>query len=485
MKVSRARIIAILTVLFLVGIAANAEQNCYTIVVGKDASVDGWVIMAHNEDDWPPQVVNHHKIPQKTHLAGTEIELDNGQKEHQQTVTWGYMWAEIPGFDFSDSFLNQWGVCITSDNCPSKEDDPELVNGGITRMLRRLVGQRAKTAREGVHIAASYVERYGYGASGRTYIIADPTEGWLFEVVNGKHWVAARVPDDEVALIANTYTIHEVDLSDTVNFLASDDIIDYAVKRGWHNPDGQKTFDFAGSYANTGVATSPGNLRRQWSGLNHIAAEPIPYSADLPFSIEPRERLDVADVMAILRDHYEGTDLDQTDKGLVASHRNPVIPICRLSTMTSFVAELRGDIPAEAGLVYWVTLGMPCGSVYIPFHYGITNFPEGYRTDDTCPSEVDFKKRVKAPFNADPSAAFWTFSNFTWNVEMLPEKERSRTVESIRAFEERAIAGQDSIQQIALAKYETDPEGAIKMLTGFSNDIYLNALKMIEDATNP
>jgi len=42
---------------------------CYSIVVGKKASVDGCVLMAHNEDDGPPQIVNHHKIPRKKHIA--------------------------------------------------------------------------------------------------------------------------------------------------------------------------------------------------------------------------------------------------------------------------------------------------------------------------------------------------------------------------------------------------------------------------------
>ena len=31
--------------------ALSDDSNCYSIVVGKDASSDGYVIMAHNEDD--------------------------------------------------------------------------------------------------------------------------------------------------------------------------------------------------------------------------------------------------------------------------------------------------------------------------------------------------------------------------------------------------------------------------------------------------
>ena len=164
------------------------------------------------------------------------ITLRNGGQLEQVEQTWAYIWSEMPGLLFSDSYLNEWGVCVASNNCPSREDKPDLTDGGINYMLRRLVIERAKTSREGVRIAGELVQRFGYDASGRTYLIADPDEGWLFCAVNGKHWLAAKVPDDEVAMVANSYSVHEVDLADTVNFQASPDIIDYAISRRWYRP---------------------------------------------------------------------------------------------------------------------------------------------------------------------------------------------------------------------------------------------------------
>ena len=175
-----------------------------------------------------PQIVNHHKVPRRSYPAGATVMLRNGGSLEQVKETWAYIWSEMPGMSFSDSYVNEWGVTVASDNCPSREDKPELTDGGIGYMLRRLVAERAKTAREGVLLAGELVERFGYVDSGRTYIIADPKEGWLLCVVNGKHWLARRVPDDEVAMVANTYTIHEVILSNKANFLASADIVDYA-----------------------------------------------------------------------------------------------------------------------------------------------------------------------------------------------------------------------------------------------------------------
>ena len=147
---------------FCFTIFAAKCEGCYSIVVGKKASVDGCVIMAHNEDDGLPQIVNHHKIPRKKHSSGETVKLCNGGQLAQVRQTWAYIWSEMPGMLFSDSYLNEWGVSIASDNCPSREDKPEITDGGIGYMLRRLIAQRAKTAREGVLLAGKLVERFGY-----------------------------------------------------------------------------------------------------------------------------------------------------------------------------------------------------------------------------------------------------------------------------------------------------------------------------------
>ena len=61
-------------------------------------------------------------------------------------------------------------------------------------------------------IVAELVERFGYVHSGRTYVIADPREAWLFAVVRGRRWVARRVPDDRVVVLPNVHIIEEIDL---------------------------------------------------------------------------------------------------------------------------------------------------------------------------------------------------------------------------------------------------------------------------------
>ena len=395
--------------------AANAE-GCYAVVVGRQASADGFVIMAHNEDDGPPQIVNHRKVPRMNHPPGANVRLINGGKLDQVEQTWSYLWSEMPGMLFSDSYLNEWGVCIASDACRSREDKPELTDGGISYLLRRLVAERARSSREGVHIAAALVERFGYDGSGRTYIICDPDEGWLFCVVNGKHWLASRVPDDQVACVANTYSVRQVNLSDTMDCLASDNIVEYAKQRGWYDPDVDGPFNFAATYADPETASDIRNYARQWSGLRRIASDPVELSAHLPTTVTPKRKMDVAMVMEILRDHYEGTELDVVDSATGNPHDAGVWTICNSSTQTSFVAQLRRDMPPEVGFCWWICLGSPCQSVYIPFHFGVADFPKAYAGESQTPSETFYNMMLEDPTRVKNPEAFWLFKSVGYGL---------------------------------------------------------------------
>jgi len=450
---------------------AALGHACFSIIVGKDASTDGGVLVGHNEDDYPPQVVHHHKVPRRTYGPGDTLVLRNGGVLEQVEQTWAYLWSEMPGMLFSDSCVNEWGVTVTSDNCPSREDRAELSEGGIGWMLRRLVAQRARTAREGVLLAGRLVERFGYIASGRTYIIADPDEGWLFCVVQGKRWLAKRVADDEVAMVANTYTIRQVDLSDEDNVLASADIVTYAVERGWYDPARDGPFDFAAVYANPASASHPDNAGRQWSGLRYVARDPIEPGFDLPFSVVPRHKLSVADIMEILR-HDEA---DKPEPSVPASGFH--CALCSGATQTSFVAQLRPSLPPDIGIVYWVCLAEPRTSVYLPFHFGISDFPAGFRTESEQPASDVYDRKVGAAFAADPREAFWTFSNFRDKVDRHgPAFVAAVRAEALR-IERRAVAMQKPLEEMAKRLHKTDGIVAGESLANFSKGLYLSALE--------
>jgi len=468
--------------LFLLGniflLPTELCEGCFSIVAGKNASADGYVIMAHNEDDTIPQIVNHHKIPRRKRAPGEKVKLLNGGQLDQVEQTWAYLWSEMPGMLFSDSYINEWGVSITSDNCPSREDKPQITDGGIGYMLRRLVAERAKTAREGVLLAGRLVERFGYIDSGRTYIISDPDEGWLFCVVNGKHWLAQRVGDDQVAMVANTFTVHQVDLSDRDKFLASKDIIKYAISRGWYKPEKDGPFDFAGAYANPRSGSSLSNFGRQWSGLSYVIAKPIPLGPNLPFSVVPKQKVDLAQIKKILRHDYDAKILrslslsEDTDKSACA--------ICSGSTQTSFVVQLRRNMPLDIGIVYWVCLAPPRTSFYIPFHFGIPDFPEGFSKKSQRPSVIFYNERVNSTFHADPLQAFWTFSNFYNKVYSASAKTIAMVKAQAEQIENNALRLQRPLEETACRLYPEDKATAMRILANYSDGLYLSSMEAMD-----
>ncbi len=95
-----------------------------------------------------------------------------------------------------------------------------------------------------------------------------------------------------------------------------------------------------------------------------------PSAEPYPLWIEPERKLSVADVMALMRDHYEGTDYDMT-KGVDAgpyqtpNRWRPMTwtvdgaeyswerPISTQQTGFSFVSQSRSWLPDAIGGVYW------------------------------------------------------------------------------------------------------------------------------------
>ena len=151
---------------------------CMTILVGKKASSTGEVLIAHNEDAPGRYIMQTHLVKAQHRMPGNFIkfEADMSSLELPEERA-GLFWSEAktfnpesPGPSFCDLYVNSYGVVICTNNCEySKEDKPKLKNGGIGYGLRRLVAERAYSAKEALKIACELVKEYGYASSGRSY----------------------------------------------------------------------------------------------------------------------------------------------------------------------------------------------------------------------------------------------------------------------------------------------------------------------------
>lgn len=432
--------------------------GCYTVVVGEKASADGSILVGHNEQNGGRRILNFRRIPRQRFEEGATQQLRRGGQFPQPKETYSFLWSENPGLEYSDTYFNEWGVAVMSDGCPTREDGydelvarGEIRDGGIGYMLRRCVAQRARTAREGVRLAGTLVERFGYVDSGRTYVIADPEEVWLLAVVRGRRWIAHRAPDDAVVLLPNVHIIGEVDLQKSASVLASPDIVSYAIRRGWFGPSGREPFNFRAVYrAQRGDPPDP----RQFRGQEIVTGQRTawPPERPLPFAVKPARKMTVADVIEVLRDH-RGTP-----------------NICTPTTQEAAVFQLRSDVPRDVGCVYWRTTAEPCISALTPWYAGITETPKSYYRQTAMETQLCLPHHFSPPagtFALDPELAWWKFKALQ---EAVHEDYENR-IEDVRrvwkGFEDRIFDEQRTVVKRALEALETDRDAARAYLTRY------------------
>ncbi|HUT94733.1 MAG TPA: C69 family dipeptidase [Thermoguttaceae bacterium] len=445
-----------LTVLVALCWPAPRIWACYAVIVGRGASADGSVLVAHHEQNGGRRILNFRRIPRRQFASGAQLRLLRGGTLAQVPETAAFLWSENPGLEFSDGYLNEWGVAIVSDGCATREDGYEALvargeirQGGIGYMLRRLVAERARSAREGVKVAGELVERFGYAASGRSYVIADPREAWVFAAVQGRRWAAQRVPDDCVVILPNVHIIGEVDLADTDNFLGSPDLVEYAVKRGWFDPQGGERFNFRRAYsAVRGGPPDPRRLRGRElvTGKRDTAS----HGEELSFGVRPAEKMTVAATVAILR-----------DKGGPVALSTP-------STQEGAVFQLRADVPREIGCIYWRTTAEPATSVLTPWYLGITETPPTYFRDVPVERQLSLEHHFQPPrgtFDEAAKLAWWTFKGLQDWVYGDYQTRVAAVRRAWSALEEREFAEQPEVEAKALGLWKTDQDAARRHLT--------------------
>lgn len=392
------RTITLFCLLICVAVSAqDVYNNCFGIIAGKNVTEDGSVIMAHNEDDGGEQMLNIYSVPASP---------DNVK----------YLWFEFPGMEVADSFMNEFGVCIASDGCPSREDRKDFTEGGVLYKVRQTVAKKAHSARQAVEIIGALVEKYGYKGSGRTYVIADPNEGWLCSVVQGRHWVAQRVPDDMVVTIPNYYVIGEVDLSDRENFAGSPDLVEYAVSRGWYDPAKDGKFNFRLAYATEKSLNSDHNSGRHTRVQNLLFGNAI-MGKDVRFARKPLEKVTIEKMM-------EALSLPE---------------VCNNTTILASVFHLRGWLPVEQGCVAWNAMGHPNVELFEPWTIN-TEVPDNYHRFKTArEAEEKHMSDSKNKRQNYPEGFYWQYVD-GWKDKTKDVKAQKRIIRKFRKAD-RKITG--------------------------------------------
>jgi dipeptidase len=188
--------------------------------------------------------------------------------------------------------------------------------------------QRSRTAREAITTMGNLVATYGYASTGESFSIADQSEMWVMELIGkgrkekGAVWVARKVPDGYVTGHANQARITTFPLNDPENCQYAPDVITFARNNGLYSgPD--EEFSFSDIYDPVTFSGARFCEARVWSYFSHIMGEEwsnqyLDYAQGynltnrMPLWVKPAAKISPQDVMQGMRNHYEGTALDNS-----------------------------------------------------------------------------------------------------------------------------------------------------------------------------
>ncbi len=463
------------------GLATAAPASgCTNLIVTRGASADGSVIVTYTCDgEFHPHL---RYTAAADHEPGETVEIHNWREDKLlgEVKQVPHTYARIY------NLMNDHQVIIGETTFTGRE---ELENpDGLLHYwdLMGLALQRARTAREAVEVMTDLAAEHGYRSTGESFSIADPEEVWYLEMIGpgkggeGAIWVARRVPDGMVCAHANMARIGEFPLDDPENCLYSENVVSFAVEHGYYDPDSGEPFRFRDAYC----PVTPQKLRycatRVWSLFRRCAPSrdwPTDYHRGVagadpyPLWIEPDDKLTLADVFSLMRDHYEGTAYDMT-RGVDAgpfgcpNRWRPMTwefegtqftwerPISTQQTGFSMVAQARSFLPDAIGGLLWYGVDDTYFTCYVPLYCGITDVP------------LSFARGDLQEFSWD--SAWWVF-NFVSNYANLKYSYMVKDIRTVqRELEESFLAAQPAIEKAAVELAQTDSELMRTFLTEYS-----------------
>ena len=439
-----------------------SAMACSTVIVGKDASATGQVIVGHNEDNGGRVFNPQYYVPPAKHKAGTMITFEpTAAKIPQVRETLGFYWSQTldpNGSSFSDGFVNDAGVVIVSNACSNIFDkDQKLKDGGIGYGIRRLMAERAHSAREAVKIATDLLTKYGYFSEGRTYTIADTKEAWQIAIHKGNTWVARRVKDNEVIYIPNNFMMDKVDATDTENVIVSPGLIERSIKNGRYKPATPgvyNDFNFREAVQPAEQRSVGYNFGRNQVAWKYITGEKITDAEKFPYSFTPDKKFTVEDVKNILRLHEDqiGDDKD-------GWYHHLGFGPCRVTTHESVVFEIN-DIPEL--ITSYRALARPCETPYIPF-YPLAKPGASMSFMSAATATKEHFSARDSRFDYHPEWASVTFINNANTLEFQRD-DRDDNFDIVEDLEEKWDGEQAALREQAKAAFKISKQHGLEIL---------------------
>lgn len=363
--------------LTILSLLFSLSSGCTTILVGKHASATGHPMVTHNNDctdcDIRIAIIPAADHPQPSNCPiypckfgypryigadrGSTYTMEAVSDEYASgpfnaTVSIGHIQQVRHTYSYIDGsypIANEHGLQMGESTCTAR-----LVAYGRPlgdalwdiSTLMRVAMERCRTARCAITLMGKLAEEGGYyGAndppeagtglfeeSGEAVTLIDADgEAWVFHIVpddTGRSavWAAQRLSDDHFTVVANKFTIRHVNTSDSDHYLASGNMREVAVRTGLWPADSEGLFDFSAAYAPDADDAVGWADRRVWHLFNKVAPSlklaserDEPY----PFSVRVDHTVSLDTLLAMNRDHFEGTQYDLSAGPAAGPYNNP------------------------------------------------------------------------------------------------------------------------------------------------------------------
>ena len=395
---------------------------CTTVLVGKNASVDGSTMIARSEDlntAWSKHFVVRKENTNPSHFVskGNGFTLDLPKEQLKYTAT--PEWDTSEGL-FEEDGINSKNVAMSAtESATTKEEilkkDPYTAHGIAEDSMLTVTLPYIDSARAGVERLGKIVAKQG-AAETNGVIFSDKNEIWYMEILSGHQWAAVKVPDDCYAVIPNMLSIDSFDLKDKDSYLCSADLESFLEKNQLINT--KRDISLRDIFADKSKDEKY-NLPRIWDAQRKLTPSKKQKITDRSFEmfVKPDKPISIAETAYIMTLHFNGTEYDTIEGTKPDKYR----PISVPNTMESHILQIRNNVPEEISGIHWLALGIPDTSNYIPFYSNISETPEAYQKGTDMPDDI---------------SAYWTYrltniltkpyySDFKKNIT-LPTRQKVR-----------------------------------------------------------
>ncbi|MDF7639509.1 C69 family dipeptidase [Lactobacillus sp. ESL0791] len=366
------------------------QTECTTILVGKNASLDGSTMIARSEDGGREiipegfKAVNANEQPKHYESVISHQKIDDAD-----LLANPLRYTSAPDVSgksgiWAAAGINEDNVAMTATetittNCRIQGIDPLTKKGGLGEEdLVTLTLPYLHNALDGVKRVSYLLEKYGtYEMNGMAF--ADKNEIWYLESIGGHHWIARRIPDDAYVIAPNRLNIDEFHFGKD-GFMASADLEDL-IKEYHLNPD-REGYNMRHIFGSSTIKDAHYNNPRAWFVHNYFDPEfgGQPGDQEQPFICHANRKISIEDIAWIESSHYQDTPYDVYGNEGTTAEKKALRPIALNRNFETHILQVRNDVPEAIAGVQWLAFGPNTFNCMVPFYTNVTTTPASYQT---------------------------------------------------------------------------------------------------------